>query len=632
MSHAMKPQTPASHELPANAGPRRFASWLLAACAGLLLLPGTASAFWNHDWSYRKEITLNAGPQGANVTAELSDVPVLIRLHEGVFKFSDANPDGSDLRFVAADDKTPLKFHIEKFDSVFNLAFIWVQMPQIKPGEPTKLWVYYGNANVTSGSDPRGTYDPNQTLVYHFGERGTPATDSTGFGNNAKSPFATEESGLIGNAAKFDGQSAIAVPASPSLAIAAGGQLTWSAWINPAAAGSDAVLYAQRDGTRALLIGLNKGAPYVSITGDSGAAAQSTPGTPLASGWHQLALLAGSAATLYIDGQPGPTLAATLPALNAGATLGGDGGQAGAPVASGFKGEMDELEISKTQRDAASIRLAAGNQGTEDKLIQFGVDEAQSTWSTGYVGIILGSVTLDGWVIIGILIVMALISWVVMARKGVQIQRAASGNKLFMNLFRSTGGDFGALNHLADGTAAAAGIELSERQRQLVLGSPLQGMFQAGIAELRQRLSREIRGRRKAYLSAQSIEAIRASIEATFVEELQALNKQMVLLTIAIAGGPFIGLLGTVVGVMITFAAVAASGDVNINAIAPGIAAALAATVAGLFVAIPALFGYNYLITRIKESSALMQVFVNTFVTRMAENYNASDELLEMAE
>ena len=74
----------------------------------------------------------------------------------------------------------------------------------------------------------------------------------------------------------------------------------------------------------------------------------------------------------------------------------------------------------------------------------------------------------------------------------------------------------------------------------------------------------------------------------------------MVILTIAISGGPFLGLLGTVVGVMITFAAIAASGDVNVNAIAPGIAAARVATVAGLFVAIPALFGYNYLISRIK--------------------------------
>ena len=68
-------------------------------------------------------------------------------------------------------------------------------------------------------------------------------------------------------------------------------------------------------------------------------------------------------------------------------------------------------------------------------------------------------------------------------------------------------------------------------------------------------------------------------------------------------------------------AAIAAAGDVNVNAIAPGIAAALVATVAGLGVAIPALFGYNYLMTRIKDISADMHVFVDEFVTRMAENY-----------
>ena len=100
----------------------------------------------------------------------------------------------------------------------------------------------------------------------------------------------------------------------------------------------------------------------------------------------------------------------------------------------------------------------------------------------------------------------------------------------------------------------------------------------------------------------------------------------MVLLTIAISGGPFLGLLGTVVGVMITFAAVAAAGDVNVNAIAPGIAAALAATVAGLAVAIPSLFGYNYLLIRIKNAQSDLHVFIDEFVAKMAEFYSESAE------
>jgi biopolymer transport protein ExbB len=83
---------------------------------------------------------------------------------------------------------------------------------------------------------------------------------------------------------------------------------------------------------------------------------------------------------------------------------------------------------------------------------------------------------------------------------------------------------------------------------------------------------------------------------------------------------------------MITFAAIAASGDVNVNAIAPGIAAALVATVAGLAVAIPALFGYNYLTIRIKDATSEMQVFVDELIAKMAESYHRSpDEPLKMA-
>jgi biopolymer transport protein ExbB len=110
-------------------------------------------------------------------------------------------------------------------------------------------------------------------------------------------------------------------------------------------------------------------------------------------------------------------------------------------------------------------------------------------------------------------------------------------------------------------------------------------------------------------------------VDAASVRETQKLNSQMVLLTLAIAGGPFMGLLGTGVGVMITFAAIAAAGDVNVHAIAPGIAAALVATVAGLAVAIPALFGYNWLLSRVKNVSATLQVFVDELVTKVAEAY-----------
>jgi biopolymer transport protein ExbB len=150
--------------------------------------------------------------------------------------------------------------------------------------------------------------------------------------------------------------------------------------------------------------------------------------------------------------------------------------------------------------------------------------------------------------------------------------------------------------------------------------SSLFRLYQAGVRELAKRNTGEAGS---APLSGASIDAVKASIDADLVRENHQLNSRMVLLTIAISGGPFLGLLGTVVGVMITFAAIAAAGDVNVNAIAPGIAAALLATVAGLGVAIPALFGYNYLASRIKNISSDMQIFVDEFVTRVAEVYGA---------
>ena len=607
----------------------------LAAFTALLLWGAAANAsWWNHDWSFRKQIVLDGTQQGAAMQGELAEAPVLLRLHEGVFRFADANVDGSDLRFVADDDKTPLKFHIEKYDNVFNMAFVWVQVPKLGASEPVHIWMYYGNAKSVSGSEPKATYDNNQKLVYHFGERGSPVQDATSYLHHAVSAVAVDESGLIGNAARFDGSSVVVLPATPALNHTAGAALTWSAWIKPGSKDATAVIYAKRDSGRSFVLGLNKGAAYVGVGDGPGALQMSPPAPAIADeNWHHLAVIASAAqTTLYLDGQARASLARGLPALTGAATLGGQGGINGTPVESPYTGELDELRLASIARDAALIQFETGNQGTGDKLVSFGVDEAQSSWSTGYVGIILGSVTLDGWVIIGILIVMMLISWVIMAKKGWQIGRISRSNAAFMGAFRRSRGDFAALR-AATLEGSGGSLDISDDAAELLEDSPLLHMFRAGIEELEQRLNHDRgSGRRRTYLSAQSIEAIRATLDSSLVLETQTLTRLMVLLTIAISGGPFIGLLGTVVGVMITFAAVAAAGDVNINAIAPGIAAALAATVAGLFVAIPALFGYNYLITRIKECTAEMQMFVDSFITRMAENYNDPDALQALAE
>ena len=145
--------------------------------------------------------------------------------------------------------------------------------------------------------------------------------------------------------------------------------------------------------------------------------------------------------------------------------------------------------------------------------------------------------------------------------------------------------------------------------------STLNGVYQIALKELQSRIAN------KDKISASEMTSIRSGMDTVLLRQTQRLNNQMVLLTIAIAGGPFIGLFGTVMGVMITFADVALAGNVDVNAIAPGIAAALVATAAGLLVAIPCLFGYNYLSGQIKEIVADMRVFADELQSKIIEQY-----------
>jgi biopolymer transport protein ExbB len=205
---------------------------------------------------------------------------------------------------------------------------------------------------------------------------------------------------------------------------------------------------------------------------------------------------------------------------------------------------------------------------------------------------------------------MSLISWVVMIGKGLTLGRVAAANDDFLDAYEAAA--IGRTDH--DGLA-----ELPASAK--TSGSSLARLYAVGQRELAKRLKEGRAAGSRFAIRPQSVAAIRSALDAAQVRESQRLNARMVLLTIAISGGPFLGLLGTVIGVMITFAAVAAAGDVNINAIAPGIAAALLATVAGLAVAIPALFGYNYLLSRVEEIASDDQIFVDELEKRIAELY-----------
>jgi biopolymer transport protein ExbB len=585
-------------------------------CGGLLLVlfalaPTQASAWWQNDWSYRKQITIDTTPKGVDIAQSTGRMPVLIRLHTGNFSFTDSQENGNDIRFVNSDDKTPLPFHIESFDPLLGVAAIWVDIPDMPAGSAKQIWMYYGNKKAPPAGDAAGTFDADYALVYHFDEgAGAPPKDRTAYGNNAQNaPAGLDDGSIIGKGARFAAAGPITVPASPSLAVAAGGNFSFSAWIKTDVFQPREALFARWQNGSGLLIGIDSGTVFA----EAGAVRVAAP-KPVARGqWTHVAVTAdGKTITLYINGKPVANAAGALPALNSIVGIGGlpQGTTFSSPAAA-FAGEIDELRLSKIARKAALIRADVVSQGPDAKLVQFGTDEKQAGFGFGYFGIIVKSVTIDAWVVIGILGCMAVMSWFVMWTKASYVSTVDKANDAFVALFRKQGGDPLAIDE----------SRMTPAERRRLARSSIWRIYNGAAEEIRRRLARG----GALVLNAEAIEVIRAIMDAHQVRENQRLARSMVLLTISISGGPFLGLLGTVVGVMITFAAIAASGDVNVNAIAPGISAALLATVAGLTVAIPALFGYNYLVIRNKNVSANMQVFVDEFITRLSEIYSGRE-------
>src|SRR3546814_15281602 len=90
--------------------------WSIVIGLMLVLFPKPALAWWQEDWSYRKQISVDTTPQGANISGPIGRAVVLVRLHGGNFAFTDALENGADLRFVASDATTPLPYHREHFD------------------------------------------------------------------------------------------------------------------------------------------------------------------------------------------------------------------------------------------------------------------------------------------------------------------------------------------------------------------------------------------------------------------------------------------------------------------------------------------------------------------------------------
>ncbi len=551
------------------------------ACATTLLAP--AHAWWDDAWSTRARVVLDTSDKGLTLPGAVADVVLPVRLHSGNFDFASAQPDGSDLRVVGADDKTPLAFEIERFDAINELGVLWVRVPAVQPGVADKnlIHVYGGNSKAPAAT-PQPVFNNGFAAAWHFSEAEGPSKDAAAAAQTEATPL-RDANGLLGGALRLSG-TALNLPAAASLKLGPTAALTLALWAKPDAGAADATLATLG------ALQLTRTADKVELR--AGSQVLASAAMPAAA-WTQLVVSVNAGqATLYVNGQPAGQGALALADGPAALQLGG-----------GFSGLVDEVQLLPAARDAAWARLGHAAQGIDGGLVRASRDSAGETegGEPGYMGILLKNLTTDAWIVIIILLVMFAISAWVMVTKAMMLKRIGSANDRFLERFR----------------ADLSGSQL--KQTGDLEHSTLFKLYSIGQVEVTKRWDAG-----HSELSGAALDAIKATMDAVQVRQNHSINARMVLLTIAISGGPFLGLLGTVVGVMITFAAIAAAGDVNVNAIAPGIAAALLATVAGLGVAIPALFGYNWLASQIKNISADMQIFVDEFITRAAEAHGRS--------
>lgn len=202
--------------------------------------------------------------------------------------------------------------------------------------------------------------------------------------------------------------------------------------------------------------------------------------------------------------------------------------------------------------------------------------------------------------IVALLLIVSVYSWAILIYKHGVIRRAETASRRFLAEFRA--------RHQA---MLARGPDTSRLPR-----SPLVRIFDAGLDELAL-LTRSAAGSSSANspLSVAQIDTLERGVERAVSEQVIELRKYLIILATTAAAAPFVGLFGTVWGIMEAFTGMYATGSASISSVAPGVSAALTTTVAGLAVAIPALVAYNYLTNRIKTLTVQMDNFASEFVS-----------------
>lgn len=226
-----------------------------------------------------------------------------------------------------------------------------------------------------------------------------------------------------------------------------------------------------------------------------------------------------------------------------------------------------------------------------------------ATFFAGSLWQIISETSTFGYVILLILVVMSLVSWTIIFKKFRQFRAVEQDSASFLQHFRRS--------RRFDEIAGHA-----KTYRQ----SPLSGIFLTGFAEIEalRAIKNEAGGLNQTVtpLDNDDFDLIEMSMERSLNDETARLGKQIVFLATTGSSAPFLGLLGTVVGIMDSFWAIGERGSASLAVVAPGIAEALLATIVGLGAAIPAVIAFNWANNRMKSFQNMALSFVLDFIVR----------------
>jgi biopolymer transport protein TolQ len=213
-------------------------------------------------------------------------------------------------------------------------------------------------------------------------------------------------------------------------------------------------------------------------------------------------------------------------------------------------------------------------------------------------------------VILGILLFLSVFSWALIFQKFSHLSGVDNKTARFLQMFRSGRG-------LADPNTLRAGAGTT----------PLVSVYAAGYREFEAQMggghARSAAGGTATATRLRNASAVGIEMQVAAGEEVRRLEKGMSTLATIASVSPFIGLLGTVWGVMDAFAGLGEAGTASLRAVAPGIAEALITTAAGLFAAIPALIAYNHFLHGIRSLATRMNDFASEFVAKIETLYTS---------